>query len=123
MLKNFSSTSCDVRDDYFNGIQKIAILLRVRDSFFLSFRNSCFSSKIKKKIFEKKCQRERKKKRKKLEDDGVNSTRSAQELNILDNELHVPVTRARRRGDSIDSTSFLSLGGHPRSFPTCLRGS
>lgn len=37
--------------------------------------------------------------------------------------MHVPVTRARRRGDSIDSTSFLSLGGHPRSFPTCLRGS
>lgn len=58
-----------------------------------------------------------------LEDDGVNSTRSAQELNILDNELHVPVTRARRGGVSIDSTSFLSLGGHHRSFPTCLRGS
>ena len=66
MLKNFSSTSCDVRDDYFNGIQKIAILLRVRDSFFLSFFPKfllLFKNK-KKKLRKKAKKREKKKKEK-----------------------------------------------------------
>lgn len=66
MLKNFSSTSCDVRDDYFNGIQKIAILLRVRDSFFLSFfPKFLLLFKNKKKNFREKVPTREKKKKEK----------------------------------------------------------